>query len=290
MAVPYWKPDTFENLHNLICEIYTTPNEANLHDLKVDLDHYKQNFTNLLDDLPKNSEHRSNLQKGKPLINNVIHNVNDQFVNESIILSDELNVNEYFAATLLQFGMQLRSRFDRPAAETAILLYHSERIYLLNCLNLIMKGACDEALALEVRTLFEEYITSLIFSTVKKQNSSSSLTYAQKILETIESLKNNIALLKEHGTMSGNNTTQKAATLSDDCTKERIEKFSDERKELAHILFLISYQRQLDSEEIMAIVENLYKANLSDSISYYLIPTLLDSIDSAPEHIMAFGM
>ncbi|KAK9701139.1 hypothetical protein K7432_011854, partial [Basidiobolus ranarum] len=290
MAAPYWKPDTFENLHNLICEIYTSPNEANLHDLKVDLDHSKQNFINLLDDLPKNTEHRSNLQKGKPLINNVTHNVNDQFINEAIILSDELNVDEYFSATLLQFGMQLRSRFDRPAAETAILLYHSERIYLLNCLNLIIKGAYDEGLALEVRTLFEEYTTSLIFSTVKKQNSPSNLTYPRKVLETIESLKNNIALLKEHGTMSGSNTTQQATILSEDCTKERVEKFSDERKELAHILFLISYQRQLDSEEIMAIAENLHKANLSDSISYYLVPTLLASIDSAPEHVLALGV
>lgn len=231
-------------------------------------------------------------------INKKLHTVNEDFIFETKVISDNLNIDEYLAATLLQQGTFQRSRFDRPASETAILLYHSERGYLLNSLELIVKGAADESVQPDVRAVFDRVVGELVNANVPLDSTPSSprVTFAHKIMKAIETLKSQTTSLTESGALesaipnvSVTDTQGRTGRLGEDITKERINRLKDERKELAHVLFHISYNQQLTASEILALTEMLKKADISDVVTIYFLVTLLASIDSAPEHILIDG-
>ncbi|RUS33337.1 nucleoporin Nup186/Nup192/Nup205 [Jimgerdemannia flammicorona] len=298
MAEVIWHPQA-EALHNFICDAYTSTSPSMAKELQQELERFKPRFLTLLDDPPRNADHRAELQRGTVKINKVQHRVNEGFIHETKLLSDNLDIDEYLAATLLQYGTQQRSRFDRPACETAILLYHSERGYFLNCIDLIVKGAANDSVRNDIRSVFERFASDLVEAVVPLGRGSAvgNGTFAQKIMKTIENLKAQITSLTESGALESAIATAAAAAapnaggrpgrLGDDITKDRIRRLKEERKELAHILFHISYNRQLAANEIVMLAEMLRRADLTDVVTIYYLVALLASIDSVPEHALA---
>lgn len=63
MAEVTWYQEA-EALQNLICEAYTSTSPSIIKELQQELEGFKPKFLKLLDDPPKNVDHRAELQKG----------------------------------------------------------------------------------------------------------------------------------------------------------------------------------------------------------------------------------
>ncbi|RCI04294.1 hypothetical protein CU098_003252 [Rhizopus stolonifer] len=137
-------------LLNAICEARRAPSQAAIR-LENFLQDHKQTLVNLLDDLPKNAEHRSTIQNGKTFIDSQEYKINKEFATETIFLSDQLNLEEYESSRLLLEGTrQSRTTFS-SALDTAVYLYHAERGYVLSILNTIFESIKDDQVDKHIR-------------------------------------------------------------------------------------------------------------------------------------------
>ncbi|KAF0472453.1 nucleoporin [Gigaspora margarita] len=292
-----WKPNIFQTLREHIESISFSASESGLKDLNHNLQENKVWFINLLDIPPQNLTHKQQLeQQCSAIINQKDHKLSRSFVIEALSISDFLKTDEFFAATLLHHGTRQRAKFNRPSAETAILLFLKERGDLLACLSSLIGSAYNPDTKLPVRNLFSKYIDS-VFSIIPSKDGS----FARKILSTIQKLKTEIIeldgrskqLLRQPQTLISaeqNLLLQQDYTLVNfniDIISVRIKQSKVHQRYLAHNLWLISYNYLLDTVDIMELTTILRNAEIDDVVCPYLIVSLLSALDTSPEHISA---
>ncbi|CAG8447143.1 3094_t:CDS:2, partial [Cetraspora pellucida] len=181
-----WKPNKFQALREQIESVSCSASESGLKDLDKNLQENKAWFVNLLDIPPQDLTHKQRLEQQYQKD----HKLSRSFVIEALSISDFLKTDEFFAATLLHHGTKQRSKFNRPSAETAILLFLKERGDLLACLSTLIGNAYNPDTKLHVRKSLTDYINSL-FNAVSSKDGS----FARKIMATIQKLKTEITEL-----------------------------------------------------------------------------------------------
>src|SRR5438045_4170845 len=83
---------------------------------------------------------------------------------EIIDIAHSLNISEDFAATMHQHAKELKSRYNKPIAETAIALYYDEKTYMLLSLLIIFSKAYDIEVKEKVRDVLKTFINGLFKS------------------------------------------------------------------------------------------------------------------------------
>ena len=100
-------------------------------------------------------------------------------------MSDALNIDEKFAATLYLHGVQC-AYSNKSALHQAVLLFLSESNYLLGCLYTIISTPGQEDYDLNVRELFQAFVSELVEGFKKKTHPES---FASKLMKTLASLR-----------------------------------------------------------------------------------------------------
>ncbi|KAK4216076.1 nucleoporin Nup186/Nup192/Nup205 [Rhypophila decipiens] len=110
---------------------------------------------------PRSSTSRTAVQSGKVTIQGDEYSVNQDFVNDTLKLADEVDLDELEAARVLldadAEGDQ-EENFGRPLWECGVIRFHQEREYLLDCMRLCIEICDDE----ELEPRFQDYFGSVV--------------------------------------------------------------------------------------------------------------------------------
>ncbi|RKP25985.1 nucleoporin Nup186/Nup192/Nup205 [Syncephalis pseudoplumigaleata] len=286
-----WRPDSYRSLQETILSAVATytldqvaaSGEEGIaevaRDLAAQLEAALPDLKSLLDDPPRDAQHRAQVEKGAVTVAGHSRlTVNDKFIKDALLLANELNIDEYLACSLLHHGKQQSARFDRSPVETAIFLYHAERNWKLSCLTLLFKYASDVGIVPQIRVLLANCVLSLLGDDKSKSTAAGSL-FPAKALKTIEQLRQQIDKLNKSTT-----TDLASSDIGTDVRAHCISSLTDQRHALGPILFAISYTYQLDAHNMNSLLDTLRKADTADSMTGVLLVVLLASIDSLPEH------
>ncbi|KAI8638705.1 nucleoporin Nup186/Nup192/Nup205 [Parasitella parasitica] len=271
-SIPTW---TKENctLHDAICHARVAKESAD--SLRQLLHSNKEKFLVLLDNEGKNHAHQSTLNSNRAYINGSAHNVSKEFVSKTLFLSNQLDINEYVAATLLMRATSEFSRANSNSIDTAVLLFHSERGYLLACLDVILKSAKDGSISEEVRSVCNEFVTDLVQE--KLDNGES---YVSKLLSTLDHLTKVINSIINTGTAVGQVPEPGSGKLGDDISELRIERLGDERVYIVQIIYHITSLFNIDTQDKLTMLEMLEDAKLDDPATSYMIVAMLSALSN----------
>ncbi|KAK9470711.1 nucleoporin Nup186/Nup192/Nup205 [Dipodascopsis tothii] len=129
-----WSTEPFLLLHEQLIDPVGDNIDAN----QKLVDELRDDFRGLLRAPGKNDESRKKLQKGKLDLDGVEYTVNNEFIAESCMLADELDVDEMVAAELLRHGTEEQARLDRPPLMCAVILFHMRRQFILSCMRIML--------------------------------------------------------------------------------------------------------------------------------------------------------
>ncbi|KAF9189954.1 hypothetical protein BGZ51_008696 [Haplosporangium sp. Z 767] len=273
---PQWTP-TFEGLASDVQSAARSDSHEYVYSVLRELDAKKASIHALLETPSPNSTHRAQLKLGSPVIEGKVRTVNEQFISDAILLSDQLEMDEYAAASLLQHGLQHQARFDRSAVETAIILFHRERVALL----LLIYAILDTSTTFDSATEFSKAI--IPFRNDLLDASRGNL--ASKALQSIESLDKKATTLKNSMT----ETSTLVAQLGMPINEDRLDYIKQERALLATILFAVAFYHELSNNAIKSTITALKKMSLSDPVAIYLTATVMAAFEVSADHMRIRG-
>ncbi|KAI7829197.1 hypothetical protein BX661DRAFT_197974 [Kickxella alabastrina] len=234
--VEFWKnrrwtgPAQFSNFNKLLEEsLELTDDSPTFEQLKQQLAKLKPDLAGLFEYPGKNLQHRAELEKGTPSINGEKFKVSDDFISEAKKLSDFLDIDEDIAAALVHKAGPFEKRFELPAAESAVLLFFSEREAKLASLTTIFVAGGSQAVD-------ESHIKDLKTKQGKR-----------------------------------------------DVVEFALTKLGEERKQLAMLMFAIIRNYQLNSGELIAVVEWLRSSSVDDPVTLRMSLALLTALSTSAE-------
>ncbi|XP_033102050.1 nuclear pore complex protein Nup205-like isoform X2 [Anneissia japonica] len=149
-----WSP--YKELCNTVDTAITQKTPDSYYDLEVALRKYKPDFISLLKNPAKNLQHREKIKKankegivieGQP----GTKTLPTQFIEESLIISDLFDLNEYSAVELLLAGEQQQPHYPGiPRGLVAVLLYYDGRRSIVNALHLLIQSRKGRTWTLEL--------------------------------------------------------------------------------------------------------------------------------------------
>ncbi|KAG0223100.1 hypothetical protein BGW41_005705 [Actinomortierella wolfii] len=265
-----WTP-LFEDLERDIEHARYSSSRQTVYNAYHKLEQAKAQLFAVLDYPKPNSTCRTELNQGKPKINGQVVSVNEQFIAETIALSDHLDINEFVAASLLHHGIQEQEKFDRSAKEVAILLYHRERIALLSCLYDVVDTNPTKCSADFLQGIKPFRIEAL---------SATGGNVAVKVLKQIDSTNKEIKKLR--GSLSATSPLVQQFGMS--ALQHRLELLEQEHLQLATILFAIAFYHELTLSELKDTIVALQSMTLSDPAALYLTATVMAALEISKEH------
>ncbi|KAF9427738.1 hypothetical protein BGZ76_002209 [Entomortierella beljakovae] len=267
-----WTP-AFEEIAGNVSKALLSDSHDYVYGVLHELEVYKQSIYALLELPAPNDAHRTQLKLGSPVIKGKKRTVNEDFISEAMILSDQLKIDEYIAASLLEYGIEQKARYDRTAVETAIILFHRERIALLQTIHIILDTSSTFDSPSEFSRAIGTFREDLL--------DSSKGDLANRALKLIEALEKKSITLKN--TLSETSTL--VAQLGMPINEDRLEYIKQERTLLATILFDIAFYHELSGPVVKSIIAALKKLNLSDSVTIYLTVAVMAAFEVSPEHM-----
>ncbi|KAF9410788.1 hypothetical protein BGZ94_001527 [Podila epigama] len=271
-----WTP-RFEELKNRVEAALRSDDHDSVQAVGRELEMHRDSIYALFDTARPNEAHRASLKLGRVEIDGKTRTVNDEFISMTIVLSDQLEMDEYAAASLLQHGIQNQARFDRSAVDTAIILFHRERLHLLSCIYALIDTSIGLGPSSKFGRIVELFRKDLL--------DASKGNLAAKALAQIEVLDKKTSTLKS----AVSETSALVAQLGMAINKDRLEYIKQERVLLATILFGIAFYHELTSPVLKSTISALKKMNLSDPISIYLTVTVLAALEVSEEHMLIRG-
>jgi hypothetical protein len=216
----------------------------------------------------------------KAYINRTLHKISKDFATKALFLSDQLDINEYVAATLLMRGTTESGRVGSNPIDAAVLLYHGERGYLLACLDVILKSIKDASISQEVKSIFSQFISELLQETLSFNNRNTTGSFVSKILWTLENLSKTMSAIMNTGTVIGQLPTAGSGKLGEDISELRIDRLGDERVYIVQILYHITSIFGIDTRDKMKMLELLEEAELTDPATSYMIIAMVSALSN----------
>ncbi|KAI8379152.1 nucleoporin Nup186/Nup192/Nup205 [Radiomyces spectabilis] len=296
--IPVWVEDA-RALHNVICQARAaTDAQAAADFLRHQLQLHRQKLLSLLDDPPKNMSHRSSLQSGQAYVNRTSHRVSNAFSKEALFISDQLDINEHVAASLLMRRSGDASQVSSSAVDAAILSYYSEQGYILACLDAILKTAKDASVSDEVRSVAYEFMADIVYEKVPVNSygkDSPTVSFPAKLLQTIERI-DGISKSIHHSESTTTSQPLTSATnetgsgkLGEEIMAARVERLIDERLYLRQILYHLSSLFWFESDDILQILTMLEHCDLTDTATAYLLLVLVAALSPSSHPDDAMG-
>ncbi|XP_014204256.1 nuclear pore complex protein Nup205 [Copidosoma floridanum] len=272
-----WTP--YKELQNLVeCYITSTPrtSDPQYHEFMETLRIHRQNFLTLLKNPPKNTLSREEILKGdtdgitSPGLGHQL--LTKELIDETLILSDMYNLNEFMALDLLYTAqLQMPHYPGLTRGLTAILLYYDGRKAITSTLKSLIQARAGHSWILDVPIILTKQITN----------------YTNKLQED-GLLDRILQLLEEMDSTKEQDLLEQNRALGDAKHQFMVMKlFNDTRQDLADILYMWSAQSSLPSTAMFRLLALLQKKNpesevgksSSDKITLALIVAFLYSIN-----------
>ncbi|KAI8358504.1 nucleoporin Nup186/Nup192/Nup205 [Choanephora cucurbitarum] len=277
-SIPTWVQEN-QSLHDIIYQARVSKLSADALNQHLQLN--KEKFIHLLNDEPKNPAHRTMLNSKKTYIQRTLRSVSQEFVTKALFLSDQLNINEYVAATLLTHGTAQADYTKNDPIDTAVLLYHQERSYLLACLDLILKSIKDASIPSDVQFVCSQFMTDLL-----KEGSDE--TYVSKLLNTLNQLTQSITAIMDTGTIIGQVPAAGSGKLGESIAEYRMSGLNEERIVLAQIIYHISSIFKFETNDTLSMLYMLEEAELTDPATAYMLMTMLSVLSHSIQTDLSF--
>ncbi|KAF2087942.1 hypothetical protein K490DRAFT_65222 [Saccharata proteae CBS 121410] len=172
----------YQDLRHLT-ESYIPQIDGLIQRLSLELDIRVEEFKKLLDKPHKSDRSRETLKSGTVTIDDEAYTVNDEFKQETIKVADTLDLDEIEAVRLLLLSQAEVQELDRPIVTTAVLRFHQRRLYLLECLRLILKQSHDPEVNEKYAANFGEYVREVLG--IQENRVANGYAYWQKCLASM---------------------------------------------------------------------------------------------------------
>ncbi|KAJ8683712.1 hypothetical protein QAD02_019504 [Eretmocerus hayati] len=277
-----WTP--YKDLQSLV-ERYVSSAPSTLdpqfHEFTETLRDYRQNFLTLLKNPPKNAKSREEILKGdtegitSPGLGH--QQLTRELIDETLIISDMYELNEYMALDLL-FTAQLQMSHHPGLTRglTAILLYYDGKRALTSALRTLVQARAGHSWKLEIPLILTKHITEY----TNKMQADGLLDRVLHLLEEMDPLKEQ-DLLQQNRALGGSKHHYMVMKL-----------YNDTRQDLADILYMWSAQSTLPTSimfRLMALLQKRHPESEAgegspDKVTLALIMALLNSINLSPLH------
>ncbi|XP_037929221.1 nuclear pore complex protein Nup205-like [Teleopsis dalmanni] len=277
-AMPEDMWTSYKNLNKIVNQALAQPSSTSLTDLELCLRKYKQNFASILKNPTRNERNRAvllaGLKEGFVTVksNNRIM-LSKDLVDETLIISDMYDLNEFIALQLLCTAQrQLIKHPGLSRGLVAILLYYDGRKAIASTLRDLFQVTSGFSWETDVQKEVTSLITSFTQSLVKDTN------ILWKILDSIIGLdisKETVLLTKNRA--FGPNKQK----------NQVLELFEDTRLALATSLYNWSAQRGLPSNIIIKLIDilsnytSLEASGSIDDVMMTMLMALLYSYDTS---------
>ncbi|KAK9679304.1 Nuclear pore complex scaffold, nucleoporins 186/192/205 [Popillia japonica] len=241
---------------------------------------HKQNFFSLLQNPPKNAKSREELKKGMEDGINIrgrgAQTLSKELYQETIILSDMYDLNEFAALDLLCTAqMQIPFYPGLPRGLIAVLLYYDGRKCLLSALRALVQCRKGIAWSLKVSSETERFVTA--YTDQLMENGIFNRIF--ELLKTLD-LSKELEMLQQNVALGGPRHQ-----------KQVIELFNSIRLLLSDIVFLWSTHCGLPKQTTINLISYLKELKLEeestgtlDNVNLYLLGALLSAIDLSILH------
>ena len=122
-------------------------------------------------------------------IGNSEYQINQEFTQETLELSDALDLDELAAADLLSKGQQESSSLDRSALASSVITFHQSREYLLDCLRITFQVGNDTSQDEESRAPLKTFVDLVLDRKTSISREGAGSEYWKHLLEAMSSLE-----------------------------------------------------------------------------------------------------
>lgn len=159
------EPGKLESLQALHAELVPACEHhfENVQFLEQSLLAHADAFKRLLDKPARDSKNRATVQTGKITVDDEEYSLNQDFVDNTLKVADELELDEIETAKLLLEAQAARELLDRSLFERGIIRFHQQRKYLLDCVRLCIQLANDDELEDGFQDFFGAFVTETIY-------------------------------------------------------------------------------------------------------------------------------
>ncbi|KAK4143669.1 nucleoporin Nup186/Nup192/Nup205 [Dichotomopilus funicola] len=237
-------------------------------------------FEKLIDKPPRNSAHRQTLGTGKVKIEDEEYAVNEDFVNDCLKVADDLDLDELAAARIL---LDCDAEGDpetqsRPLWECAIIRFHQERKYLLDCMRLMVEIASDEDLDPGLQDGFGIIAQEKVFG-IPPPGSGAQASGKKAVTRIMEALQNVRAMVQGMAEKAtARSLLQNAALVGAPENQETLD-FSrsslvEQHECLAAILHAAVEKRHVTVNDFQDFLRTLKRVDRYDHFLIHLFPVL----------------
>lgn len=278
-VIHVFEPARFESLYDIIHTVSAVPDACD-HDWYLAVERNKHALSHLGRVQGPNDAERRDISKGVIMVNGKEKSLNADFVAQTLLLSDELQVSEGYAASLLQEGIAARARWGRAPSEVACLLYYRERLALLACVKELARGTYTLCVGGDLRTGIR---MGRVLDDVLQDGA-----FLENVLKELDTLRSERERVK--ASMQKARTTN--ASLSDEVQMERFAWIHQAEQELCHVVYLLALARRLGPSAIEALLTYLAKCTVptptaqgptAPSTSLCLMTAILAVLDTVPD-------
>lgn len=179
---------------------------------------------------------------GSVTINGACTQLSPDQAEQALLLSHALNVSERYAASLLLVARNERGRWGQGAVRTACLLYHREKLALLNVLKVLLAALVDARSQdnLLLPDVIEPILRDIVTTEVTLSTATTRLV--PSLLALLESIGAQEARLDSKG------------QLPEGLRDELITHHTTEAQEAAHILVLLAFTNCLSRVDMLALI------------------------------------
>ncbi|KAK3333227.1 nucleoporin Nup186/Nup192/Nup205 [Cercophora scortea] len=273
----------FESLRALQSELLSVKAHHldDLQTLEQLLEEHTEAFKNLLAKPPRNQTSRATVSTGRISIEGEEYQINQDFIDDTLKLADELDIDELQAARVLldtdAEGDQ-ESFHGRSLWECGSIRFHLEREYLLECMRLCIEIAADEELEPGLQEAFEAMVQEKIFGVPapRSQAKGAAQKFVPKCMATMQNIKSWLQSLGDRMTaqsvLSQANQARPAEQQEHyDCTRRSL---IQQHELLAVILCSAVEKRLAEVKDFQDFLTVLKQTSKYDHLLVHLFPIL----------------
>ncbi|KAJ4304115.1 hypothetical protein N0V88_001725 [Collariella sp. IMI 366227] len=237
-------------------------------------------FKKLIEKPPRNTVNRQTLGTGKVRIGEEEYAINDDFVNDCLKVADDLDLDELEAARIL---LDCDAAGDaetqsRSLWECAVIRFHQERRYLLDCMRLCVEIASDEDLEPGLQDAFGALAEEKVFGVPQpgSRPDCSAKKIVSKCMEAMQSVRSMLLAMQDKA--AARNVLQQASLVKPPENQETFD-FSrsslvEQHECLAAILHAAIEKRHATVRDFQDFIQALKQVEKYDHFLVHLFPAL----------------
>lgn len=211
------------------------------------------------------------LYLGVLTIGNSEYQINQEFTQETLELSDALDLDELVAADLLSKGQQESSSLDRSALASSVITFHRSREYLLDCLRISFQLGNDTSQDEESRAPLRTFVYLVLDRKISISSEGAGSQYWQQLLKALSGIEKWLIRISER-MQSAAMLGQTHATEFAEIMQFQHQSLLRQHESLGAIGFCLVKGNYTTHEDGRALLQVLKKLDRFDTVALHYLP------------------